>query len=105
MSLVTKDKYSLSFAVFWFTSCLFVGLALHDFFLRPEIASIENGFQPHTVGPTGFEIAQCLVLTLGYGAFLIPLLCAFIVVESLCQRDLSLRTMFLVATNCVLVLP
>ena len=101
MSTAAKDKYSLSFAVFWFTASIFTGLALHDYFLRPVVSMLDNGFVPHTVGPTGFEIAQGLVLLLGYGAFVVPVVCAVMALQSLMQRTLSARVSLLSLSLCV----
>ena len=101
MSTAAKDKYSLSFAVFWSTACIFTALALHDYFLRPVVSMLDRGFEPHTVGPTGFEIAQGLVLLLGYGAFIVPLVCAVMALQSLMQRTLSARLSSLSLSLCI----
>ena len=66
------DQYTVAFSVFWLTSSIFTTLALYDFMLRPYVSTLENGLMPHTVGPTGFELAQLLVLLFGYGAFVMP---------------------------------
>lgn len=67
-------RYRTSVGISLCTGSVFVALALYDYMLRPFVASMDNGFVAHTVGPVGYELAQLLTIQIGYGAFFVPLL-------------------------------
>ena len=94
-----SDQYSVAFSVFWLTSSIFTTLALYDYMLRPYVSTLDNGLLPHTVGPTGFELAQLLVVLFGYGAFVLPVFLLFFCAVPLFNRRLDRLRLF----NAVLI--
>lgn len=86
MKEINIEKYKISFCIFWTTGAIFTGLAIHDYLERPYISSIENGFLTHTVGPTGFEIAQLLIMALGYGAFMVPAVFGYMAYHTIMKK-------------------
>lgn len=84
-----SDQYSVAFSVFWLTSSIFTALALYDYMLRPYVSTLDNGLVPHTVGPTGFELAQLIVGFFGYGAFAWPPFLFFLCVMPFLKDQLN----------------
>ena len=76
------EQYRTSISISWLTGAVFISIALYDYMLRPTVASSENGFIVHTVGPVGFEIAQMLTILLGYGAFMVPPLMGYLAAKT-----------------------
>lgn len=87
-----SNSYKISSAIFWVTFSAFLILALHDFMIRPTMSMSENGFVIHTVGPVGFEMAQILTLSVGYGAFLVPALMICLAIRSLTKEGQNMLT-------------
>lgn len=91
MKEVNIEKYKISFCIFWVTSAIFTGLAMHDYLERPIISSAENGFLAHTVGPTGFELAQILIMVFGYGALVIPVVSTYMAYHTIMKKRITAR--------------
>jgi S-DNA-T family DNA segregation ATPase FtsK/SpoIIIE len=86
---VDTDRYRAVWSICWLTFSVFVGFSLHDLMLRPEMSSLDNGFVVHTVGPIGYELAQLLVISIGYGAFAVPLLFVLAAARTLIHKPMS----------------
>lgn len=99
------DRYRAVSSIGWITAAIFFGFSLHDLMLRPEIASIDNGFVSHTVGPIGFELAQLSVIGLGYAAFLVPVIFVYIAWVSLSPTCIGIRQQLLLFMIFMLTLP
>jgi S-DNA-T family DNA segregation ATPase FtsK/SpoIIIE len=99
------ERYRAVSSIGWITAAIFFGFSLHDLMLRPEITSIDNGFVTHTVGPIGFELAQLSILSLGYGAFLLPIMFLCIAWASLSTSSITIRQQLLLFFIFLVSLP
>ena len=94
---VDTDRYRAACSICWLTLSVFIGFGLHDLMLRPEMSSLDNGFVVHTVGPIGYELAQLLVIAIGYGAFTVPLLLILVAARTLMYKPMSFVAHFISA--------